>query len=89
MAWQNHDGLTEIKVKVGDKVKTQLTPFKCAIGETVENDDTTLYKRTWTVEEVRKSTLLLISGSERMETTLTGFSLGEWIHHRIYKINNK
>ena len=88
MAWKYHDGLSKIKVKVGDKVKTQLTPFKCAVGEMVENDTTTLYKRTWVVEEVG-DIILLSSGLERMETTLTGFSFGEWIHHRIYKVNNK
>ncbi|MFM2393569.1 MAG: hypothetical protein RLZZ546_1551 [Bacteroidota bacterium] len=86
MAWKYHDGMSQLKVKVGSKVKTQLTPFKCALGETVEDDDEVLYKKSWTVEEVTASSLILKSGAERMETTLSGFSLGEWIHHRIYKV---
>ncbi len=86
MAWKYHDGTTQLTLKVGSKVKTQLTPFKCALGETVENDDEVLYKKSWTVEEVTTSSLILKSGTERMETTLSGFSLGEWIHHRIYKV---
>jgi hypothetical protein len=87
MSWKYHDGSTKLNLKVGTKVKTQLTPFKCAIGDTVEDDDTILYKRTWTVEEVTASSIILKSGKEMMETTLQGFSLGEWVHHRIYKIN--
>ncbi len=86
MAWKYHDGLTKLSVKVGDKVKTQLTPFKCALGDTVEDDDTILYKKSWTVEEVNASSIILKSGEEIMKTTLNGFSSGDWIHHRIYKI---
>ncbi len=86
MAWKYHDGLSQLNVKVGSKVKTQLTPFKCAIGDTVEDDDKILYKKTWIVEEVNASSIILKSGNEIMITTLTGFSKGEWIHHRIYKI---
>ena len=51
-----------------------------------ENDDDVLYKRTWSVEEITPTSIILKSGNEMMETTLRGFSLGEWIHHRIYKI---
>lgn len=86
MTWKYVDGTTQLKLKVGSKVKTQLTPFKCALGETVEEDDDVLYKRTWVVEEITPTSIILKSGNDIMETTLRGVSLGDWIHHRIYKI---
>jgi len=86
MSWILHDGSTKLKVEVGSKVKTQLTPFKCAIGDTVENDNITLFKKIWIVEEVNTSFIILKSGKEIMRTSLNGFSLGDWIHHRVYKV---
>lgn len=88
MSWILHDGSTKLNIKVGSKVKTQLTPFKCSLGDTVENDDTTLYKKTWTVEEVNASSIILKSGTETMITSLNGYSSGDWVHHRIYKVKN-
>ncbi len=87
MAWEYHNGIGKLNLKKGDKVKTQLTPFKCSIGETVE-DDNIIYKKSWVVESVNSDSIILKSGKEIMITTLSGHSLGEWIHHRVYKINS-
>jgi hypothetical protein len=86
MAWKYYDGSSKLELKVGDKVKTQLTPFKCSLGEMVENDDQVLYKKTWIVDFIASPSIILKSDNDRMVTTLYGFAVGQWIHHRIYKV---
>ena len=86
MAWLYHDGTKKLSLEKGSKVKTQLTPFKCSLGETVENDKDVSFKKIWIVEEVLTSSIILKSGNNTMETNLNGFAIDDWIHHRIYKI---
>ncbi len=86
MAWKTHDGTSELDLKPRQKVKTMLTPFKCAIGEMVEDDDDISYKKTWEVFDVFGGIIILKSGDQRMVTDMKGYAKGDWIHHKIYKV---
>ncbi len=85
MSWKYVDNTTNLNLNVGVKVKTQLTPFKCALGDTIESDEI-VYKKTWIVDNITSSNIILKSGNNIMKTTLNGFAIDEYIHHKIYKI---
>jgi hypothetical protein len=77
------------KLNIGDRVKTKLIAFICAINGS-ENKEPATYYHWWIVDSIQDGIITLKDKENNiMKVDSDGYGIDEYIHHSIYKIKYK